>query len=74
MKAYATILHNFIDIVRIYKVDRPPPEVCRKLSSALVNIVIELTALTKESFSLNYDKIAKIIKFTVAKPEKQKVV
>jgi len=63
-------MHNFIDIIREYKIDRPPVFACKMVSSAIVALIIELTAMTKAAFTLDYDTLAEWVKFTKSKKNK----
>ncbi len=74
MQAYATVIMNFINICNEHNVTEPPVSACAILNQTLVALVIELTALTKSSFTLKYEELFEYIKFTKSKKNKQKVV
>ena len=74
VKTYTKILHHFIRITRENDIRFPPVKAVRVLTQSVIALIIEVTALTRESYSESFEDIYALVKNMMPKKQKQKVM
>ena len=74
VKNYAKILMRFIDLLRQDKVCYPPVAAVRMITQSIIALIIDVTALTRSSYTESFEELFLQVQYTKPKKKKQKVM
>ena len=74
ISAYAQVLQMFVNTVGNFNIIDPPIKAAEVLSQTLVALIIEVTALTRSNFTIDYKEIFAYTEYSKPKRTKQKIM